>query len=143
MQKHSFSWEDDCHIPKGPLGYLRQGPTDAASQRQPVSTGPACTREGGSGQAKCAHPGPKQQKEEEAAGLFMAEGHSKDSLLSFLSHALGFGEIQSLRDYEAKKTVVVVAAAVSEDEQLVGFSTRATNTWRDIWDSRDDGSAPS
>ncbi|XP_010777786.1 uncharacterized protein [Notothenia coriiceps] len=77
------------------------------------------------------------QQKEEAAGLFMAEGHSKDSLLSFLSYALSFGEIQSLRDYEAKKTVV--AAAVSEDEQLVGFGNRAKNTWRDIWDSRDDG----
>lgn len=36
---------------------------------------------------------------EEAAGVFIAEGHSKDSLLSFVNYALSFQEIQSLLDY--------------------------------------------
>ena len=76
---------------------------------------------------------------EEAAGVFIAEGHSKDSLLSFVNYALSFQEIQSLLDYEARSQVVTVAA--SEDDQLVGFGSRAKNTWREIWDSRDDGYA--
>ena len=76
---------------------------------------------------------------EEAAGVFIAEGHSKDSLLSFVDYALSFQEIQSLLDYEARSQVVTVAA--SEDDQLVGFGSRAKNTWREIWDSRDDGYA--
>ncbi|KAK2814456.1 hypothetical protein Q5P01_000435 [Channa striata] len=75
-----------------------------------------------------------------AARVFMAEGHSKDSLLSFVSYALSFKEIRSLLTYESQKPVATAAAA-SEDEQLVGFGSRATNTWREIWDSRDDGYA--
>ncbi|KAK2841794.1 hypothetical protein Q5P01_011994 [Channa striata] len=80
----------------------------------------------------------KNQQKEGAAGVFMAEGHSKDSLQSFVSYALSFKEIRSLLTYESQKPV---AAAASEDEQLVGFGSCATNTWREIWDSRDDGYA--
>ncbi|XP_067447641.1 uncharacterized protein [Thunnus thynnus] len=82
----------------------------------------------------------KSHEKEEAAGVFMAEGHSKDSLLSFVSYALSFKEIHSLLSYDSKKPVLTAAAA-SEDDQLVSFGSRASNTWREIWDSRDDGYA--
>ncbi|TDH12505.1 hypothetical protein EPR50_G00048040 [Perca flavescens] len=81
----------------------------------------------------------RNKVKEEAAGVFIAEGPSKDSLLSFVNYALSFQEIQSLLDYEARSQVVTVAA--SEDDQLVGFGSRANNTWREIWYSRDDGYA--
>ncbi|XP_074466595.1 uncharacterized protein LOC141763311 [Sebastes fasciatus] len=85
----------------------------------------------------------KNQQKEETAGVFMAGGHIKDSLLSFVSYALSFQEIQSLLNYEKQKPVVTAAAAAaaSEDDQLVGFGSRAKSTWREIWDSRDDGYA--
>ncbi|XP_034381386.1 uncharacterized protein LOC117725371 isoform X2 [Cyclopterus lumpus] len=79
----------------------------------------------------------RNQQKEEAAGLFMAAGHNKDSLLSFVTYSLIFPEIQSLLSYEEQKPVVTAAA--SEDDQLVGFGSRANNTWREIWDSREDG----
>lgn len=47
----------------------------------------------------------KSQQKEEAAGLFTAERHSKDSLLSFASYALSFEDVQSLLDFETKKPV--------------------------------------
>ncbi|XP_056300296.1 uncharacterized protein LOC130212977 isoform X1 [Pseudoliparis swirei] len=77
----------------------------------------------------------RNQQREEAAGVFMAAGHNKDSLLSFLNYSLMFGGIQSLLNYEEHKPVVTAAA--SEDDQLVGFGTRASSTW----ESREDGSA--
>ncbi|XP_068459322.1 uncharacterized protein [Clinocottus analis] len=87
----------------------------------------------------------KNQKKEEAAGVFMAAGHNKDSLLSFVSFSLSFPEIQSLLSYEERKPAVTAAAAAaaaaSEDEHLVGFGSGANNTWREIWDSRKDGYA--
>lgn len=82
----------------------------------------------------------RNKLKEEAAGVFIAEGHSKDSLLSFVNYALSFNEIQSLLDYDKARSQVVTVAA-SEDDQLVGFGSRANNTWREIWDSRDDGYA--
>ncbi|XP_068574651.1 uncharacterized protein [Cebidichthys violaceus] len=82
----------------------------------------------------------RNQQKEEAAGVFMAAGHSKDSLLSFVSYSLSFQEIQSLLSYEEQKPAVTAAAA-SEDDQLVGFGSRANNTWREIWHSRGDGYA--
>ncbi|XP_059199232.1 uncharacterized protein LOC131979304 [Centropristis striata] len=167
---------------KGPLGYLRQDPTDAArvikdnpslqDKSAPVKADlvrqnalTVVRQRGGDASDKTEVFGEyilqfgkykgksfrwllendigytiyllkSQQKEKEAAGLFMAEGHSKDSLLSFLSYALSFAEIQSLLNYETAKPVVMAA---SEDDQLVGFGYRAKNTWREIWDSRDDG----
>ncbi|KAK9969791.1 hypothetical protein ABG768_027942 [Culter alburnus] len=81
----------------------------------------------------------KNLQKEEASGIPMAEGHSKDSLLSFVNYALSFEEIQSLLTYEASGEGVV--AASSEDDQLVGFGSRAKNTWKEIWDSRADGYA--
>ncbi|TWW54245.1 hypothetical protein D4764_0016610 [Takifugu flavidus] len=76
---------------------------------------------------------------EEAAGLCMAESHSKDSLQSFVSYALSFQEIQALLTYEAGRGDGVTAS--SEDDQLVGFGARAKSTWKEIWDSRGDGYA--
>ncbi|XP_051762982.1 uncharacterized protein LOC127519376 [Ctenopharyngodon idella] len=81
----------------------------------------------------------KNLQKEEASGIPMAEGHSKDSLLSFVNYALSFEEIQSLLTYEASGVGVV--AASSEDDQLVGFGSRAKSTWKEIWDSRADGYA--
>jgi len=81
----------------------------------------------------------KNLKKEEALGICMSEGHGKDSLQSFVKYALSFGEIQSLLTYEA--TGVGVAAASSEDDQLVGFGSRAKSTWKEIWDGRAHGYA--
>lgn len=81
----------------------------------------------------------KNLQKEDASGLCMAEGHNKDSLLSFVNYALSFAEIRCLRDYEASG--VGVAAASSDDDQLVGFGSRAKSTWKEIWDSRADGYA--
>ncbi|XP_056267336.1 uncharacterized protein LOC130191699 [Pseudoliparis swirei] len=60
-------------------------------------------------------------------------------VLSFLNYSLMFGGIQSLLNYEEHKPVVTAAA--SEDDQLVGFGTRAYSTWREVWESREDGYA--
>lgn len=81
----------------------------------------------------------KNLRKEEASGICMSEGHGKDSLQSFVNYALSFGEIQSLLAYEASG--VGVAAASSEDDQLVGFGSRAKSTWKEIWDGRADGYA--
>lgn len=79
----------------------------------------------------------KNLQKEEASGICRAEGHNKDSLLSFVNYALSFAEIQSLLTYEASG--VGVAAASSDDDQLVGFGSRAKSTWKEIWDTRADG----
>ncbi|XP_037626190.1 uncharacterized protein LOC119488527 [Sebastes umbrosus] len=173
---------------KGPLGYLRQDPTDAAKllkdnpslQDKSAPVKEELVRKnalsviilrGGNASDKTEVAGEyilqfgkykgksfrwllendigytiyliKNQQKEETAGVFMAGGHSKDSLLSFVSYALSFQEIQSLLNYEKQKPVVTAAAAASasEDDQLVGFGSRAKSTWREIWDSRDDGYA--
>ncbi|CAJ1086771.1 uncharacterized protein LOC117815916 [Xyrichtys novacula] len=81
----------------------------------------------------------KNLEKEEASGVTVTAGHAKDSLQSFVNYALGFAEIQSLCTYEASG--VGVMAASSEDDQLVGFGTRAKSTWKEIWDSRADGYA--
>lgn len=80
----------------------------------------------------------KHTEKEEAAGVFMTEGHSKASLLAFLGYARSFEEIQSLLCYELEKPTT---RAASEDDQLVGFGSRAKSTWREVWDSRADGYA--
>lgn len=72
----------------------------------------------------------KNLQKEEASGIPVAEGHGKDSLLSFVNYALSFEEIQSLLTYEASG--VGVGAASSEDDQLVGFGSRAKSTWKEI-----------
>ncbi|KAM3620726.1 uncharacterized protein V6R79_001178 [Siganus canaliculatus] len=82
----------------------------------------------------------KTQQKEEAAGVFTAEGHSKDSLLSFIAYALSFEEVRSLLSFESKRPVVTSVSS-SEDDQVVGFGSRAKKTWREIWESRDDGYA--
>ncbi|TWW53719.1 hypothetical protein D4764_0122270 [Takifugu flavidus] len=81
----------------------------------------------------------KNVQSEEAAGLCMADSHSKDSLQSFVSYALSFQEIQALLTYEAGRGDGVTAS--SEDDQLVGFGARAKSRWKEIWDSRGDGYA--
>ncbi|XP_076837142.1 uncharacterized protein LOC143482626 isoform X2 [Brachyhypopomus gauderio] len=81
----------------------------------------------------------KSVQKEEVSGLCMAEGHSKDSLQAFVHFALSFAEIQSVLHYEASG--VGAATASSEDDQLVGFGSRAKSTWKEIWDSRADGYA--
>ncbi|XP_030613308.1 uncharacterized protein LOC115800199 [Archocentrus centrarchus] len=80
----------------------------------------------------------KSLQKEEAAGIAMAERHSKDSLQSFVQYALSFTEIKSLQDYEASR--VSAAAEVScEDDQLVGFGLPSKSTRKEIWDGRGDG----
>ncbi|KAL7370284.1 hypothetical protein ABVT39_024887 [Epinephelus coioides] len=78
-------------------------------------------------------------EEEEKAGQFHPEGHSKDSLLSFLHYSRGFKEIEDLRKYLAERPAPLVGS--SEDSNLVGFGSRKNNTWGDIWTSRADGYA--
>ena len=74
-------------------------------------------------------------QKEEALGMTQTEGHNKDSLFTFVEYALSFTEIQTALNYEG------VVAASSEDDQLVGFGSRAKSTWKEIWDSRADGFA--
>ncbi|KAM4537740.1 uncharacterized protein V3H82_023539 isoform 1-T2 [Fundulus diaphanus] len=78
------------------------------------------------------------QKEEES-GICITEGFNKMSLLAFVKYALSFKEIQDVLNYEASK--VGATATSSEDDQLVGFGSRAKSTWKEIWDSRADGYA--
>ncbi|TWW62555.1 hypothetical protein D4764_04G0012020 [Takifugu flavidus] len=143
---------------KGPLGFLLQEPSDEAKR---VSSTPqdksAAMREdlvrqnalavirqrGGIPQIRwrcretmsCS----LNVQSEEAAGLCMADSHSKDSLQSFVSYALSFQEIQALLTYEAGRGDGVTAS--SEDDQLVGFGARAKSRWKEIWDSGGDGYA--
>ncbi|XP_058236577.1 uncharacterized protein LOC131346866 [Hemibagrus wyckioides] len=67
----------------------------------------------------------KNLQQEEAAGVFTAEGPSKSSLLTF---------VQSLLSYTFKNPAAPTAS--SEGDQLVGFGARSKSTWWEIWDSR-------
>lgn len=81
----------------------------------------------------------KSVQREESEGISVSQGHGKDSLQSFLSFALSFREIQSLRGYVASG--VGAAPAPSDDDETVGFGKRAGDTWKEVWDSRADGYA--
>ncbi|CAI5668170.1 unnamed protein product [Oreochromis niloticus] len=86
----------------------------------------------------------KNLQNEEATGVSMEEGHSKESIarracVHLYNSALSFVELKTLMDYEASR--VSVAAEASEDDQLVGFGSRAKSTWKEIWDGRGDGYA--
>ncbi|KAK9523325.1 hypothetical protein VZT92_019724 [Zoarces viviparus] len=81
----------------------------------------------------------KKVEEEERDGTFNPHGNSKDSLLSFLDYSRSFQEIEELREYLfSRKPAPPVA---SEGDNVVGFGTRAKDTWRQIWESRADGYA--
>ncbi|KAK9533146.1 hypothetical protein VZT92_008298 [Zoarces viviparus] len=81
----------------------------------------------------------KKVEEEERDGTFNPHGNSKDSLLSFLDYSRSFQEIEELREYLfSRKPAPPVA---SESDNVVGFGTRAKDTWRQIWESRADGYA--
>ncbi|KAJ8274581.1 hypothetical protein COCON_G00092060 [Conger conger] len=54
-------------------------------------------------------------EEEEKAGTFKPEGHSKDSLLSFIRYAGGFKEIEDLRQYLSSRQP---APSVSSEERF-------------------------
>ncbi|KAG5834113.1 hypothetical protein ANANG_G00257840, partial [Anguilla anguilla] len=73
-------------------------------------------------------------EEEEKAGTFSPEGHSKDSLLSFIGYARSFKDIEDLRQYLSSRRPA--PSVSSEGDNLVGFGARAKNTWQQIWDSR-------
>ena len=81
----------------------------------------------------------KKVDDEERAGTFNPQGHSKDSLLSFLDYARSFQEIQDLRNYLISRNPAEPVA--SEGDNIVGFGRRAKTTWRQIWESRADGYA--
>ncbi|MED6288361.1 hypothetical protein CHARACLAT_025731 [Characodon lateralis] len=51
---------------------------------------------------------------------------------------LRFKDIRDALKYEASRDTV---ATTSEDDQLVGFGSRAKSTWKEIWDAREDGYA--
>ncbi|XP_038136108.1 uncharacterized protein LOC119780223 [Cyprinodon tularosa] len=76
-----------------------------------------------------------RQKEEEA-GICLTESLPKVNLLTFVKYALSFKEIQDVLDYETNRGT---SATTSEDDQLVGFGSRAKSTWKEIWDTREDG----
>ncbi|XP_056878722.1 uncharacterized protein LOC130519376 [Takifugu flavidus] len=108
---------------KGPLGFLLQEPSDEAKRNDVGYTVYLI----------------KNVQSEEAAGLCMADSHSKDSLQSYVSYALSFQEIQALLTYDGGRGDGVTAS--SEDDQLAGFGARAKSTWKEIWDSGGDGYA--
>jgi hypothetical protein len=60
-----------------------------------------------------------------AEGAFNPQGHSKDSLLSFLVYARSFQEIQDLRNYMISRKPAEPVA--SEGDNIVGFGRRAKN----------------
>ncbi|KAL7370082.1 hypothetical protein ABVT39_018532 [Epinephelus coioides] len=78
-------------------------------------------------------------EEEERAGTFNPQGNSKDSLLSFLDYARSFQEIEDLREYLLSRKPAPPVS--SEGDNVVGFGARAKHTWRQIWESREDGYA--
>ncbi|CAL8392486.1 unnamed protein product [Arctogadus glacialis] len=63
--------------------------------------------------------------EEERAGTFNPQEHSKDSLLSSLDYARSFQEIQDLRIYLISRKPTEPVA--SERDNIVGFGCRAKN----------------
>ena len=67
----------------------------------------------------------KKVDDEERAGTFNPQGHSKDSLLSFLDYARSFQEIQDLRNYMISRKPAEPVA--SEGDNIVGFGRRAKN----------------
>ncbi|CAL8266063.1 unnamed protein product [Merluccius merluccius] len=81
----------------------------------------------------------KKVDEEERDGRFNPQGHSKDSLLSFLDYARSFQEIEALHKYLLSRQPA--APVASEADNLVGFGARTKDTWRQIWESRADGYA--
>ena len=81
------------------------------------------------------------QKDKEA-GVSVPASHKKDSVTSFLAYAQSFEEISALLKYEAERSKAP-PPAVSPDDNLVGFGKRAKDTWKQVWDSRDDGYAAS
>ncbi|KAK0153754.1 hypothetical protein N1851_004180 [Merluccius polli] len=81
----------------------------------------------------------KKVDEEERDGRFNPQGHSKDSLLSFLEYARSFQEIEDLHKYLLSRQPA--APVASEADNLVGFGARTKDTWRQIWESRADGYA--
>lgn len=54
----------------------------------------------------------------------------------FVSFAQSFEKIQSPPSYLSKTPAA--RAALSENNQLVGFGSQAKSTWLEIWDSRAD-----
>ncbi|KAK9955991.1 hypothetical protein ABG768_013751 [Culter alburnus] len=78
-------------------------------------------------------------EEEERAGQFNPEGPCKDSLISFLEYSRSFKEIEDLKQYLFQRPDPV--PVLSEHDNIVGFGTRAQDTWRKIWDTRADGYA--
>ncbi|KAJ8364727.1 hypothetical protein SKAU_G00135580 [Synaphobranchus kaupii] len=82
----------------------------------------------------------KKVDQEEKAGVFKPEGHSKASLLSFLEYSRSHQEIEDLLKYVSSQQPPALTPS-SEDDNLVSFGTRAKDTWRGIWDSRADGFA--
>ncbi|KAK5598372.1 hypothetical protein CRENBAI_013079 [Crenichthys baileyi] len=68
----------------------------------------------------------------------MTESLNKVNLLTFVKYALSFKDIQDALKYDASRDTV---ATTSEDDQLVGFGSRAKSTWKEIWDAREDGYA--
>ena len=77
--------------------------------------------------------------EEERDGRFNPQGHSNDSLLSFLDYARSFQEIEDLHRYLLSRQPA--APVTSEADNHVGFGARTKDTWRQIWESRADGYA--
>ncbi|KAL7388403.1 hypothetical protein ABVT39_013076 [Epinephelus coioides] len=135
---------------KGPSGHLRQDPSDEAMrikknpslqdksppQRHDLVRTNALTavlQRGGDVSDR------QEVEEKERAGTFNPQGNSKDSLLSFLDYARSFQEIEDLREYLLSRKPAPPVS--SEGDNVVGFGARAKHTWRQIWESREDGYA--
>ncbi|XP_026118085.1 uncharacterized protein LOC113097069 [Carassius auratus] len=78
-------------------------------------------------------------EEEEQAGQFNPEGPCKDSLISFIEYSRSFKEIDDLKRYLSQRPDPL--PVLMEEDNTVGFGTRAQDTWRQIWDTRADGYA--
>jgi len=78
-------------------------------------------------------------EEEERAGQFNPEGPCKDSLISFLEYSRSFKEIEDLKQYLSQRSDPL--PVLTEDDNTVGFGSRARDTWKKIWDTRADGYA--
>ncbi|KAL1277040.1 hypothetical protein QQF64_023713 [Cirrhinus molitorella] len=114
---------------KGPSGHLRRDPSEEAKR----------IKDNPSPQDKSTPQREDLVEEEEQAGQFNPDGPCKDSLISFLEYSRSFKEIEDLKRYLSQSPGPV--PVLIEDDNTVGFGTRAQETWRKIWDTRADGYA--
>ncbi|KAE8279173.1 hypothetical protein D5F01_LYC22759 [Larimichthys crocea] len=116
---------------KGPRGYLCQDPSDAAK----------LLKDNSSLQDKSAPLKEDTVKQNALTVIRQRGGDVSDRTEVLGEYILQFGnfeEIISLLRFQSEKPT---SQAASEDDQLVGFGTRAESTWQEMWENRADGYA--